>query len=293
MPVECTFSDGANDTTIIFSIDTTFNTFNLTRPFYPTWIALDRNGKISDAITDHEQKITSKGLHTFSETNVALSVSDTGAGSSIVRIEHNWVKPDGFKGINPGIRLSDYHYWKVDGIFSPGLLSKAIFFYDGSTSLSSGYLDNTLILSGQTEDSLVILYRKNTADDWSIVNGYTHNKGSSTDKKGSFNIDTLKKGEYVLGYRDHTAGISSNENVSSKLSINPNPVTGGSSVTLTLSHTLTLSIFDITGRKIFQEIISPDQKDITFQTTTWKSGIYFIRMENANGNYFTGKLAVQ
>jgi hypothetical protein len=198
MPVLCNLTNGNRDTSIVLNIDTLMNVFNLSIFFKPLWVSLDRNEYISDAITDYEIKISATGILSFPETNISIDVKDTATGGNLIRIEYNWVKPDGFKRSDPGIRLSDYHYWKVDGILAPGFLAKGTFTYDGS---STDYLDNTLITG--KEDSLLILYRASTADDWIPVIRSTFNKGSNDDRKGSFTVDTLKKGEYVLGIYDY------------------------------------------------------------------------------------------
>ena len=187
-------------------INQNLNVFKIQLPFYATWIVLDKEEKVSDATTDYSRKTFSKGIFNFPETNAQINVQNIGADSSIIRIEHNWVQPDDFKQSNPGIRLSDYHYWKVDGIFSAGFRSKATFSYNGSSNPTNGNIDNTLITG--SEDSLTILYRTNTGDDWNVVNGYTVNKsGSSFDKIGNIVIDNLKIGEYCFGFRDYTVGI--------------------------------------------------------------------------------------
>src|SRR5258706_1329417 len=163
MPVDITFSNGVvNDTTVSVVIDSATNVFHIALVGAFDFIALDRNEKISDAISDYERAITSTGSVLFPETNVTLIVQSVGTSSPFVRMEHNWVKPDDFILPNPGIRLSDYHYWKVDGRLDSTFISAANFIYDGrtpavSSSLNSGYIDNTLITA--TEDSLVLLYR--------------------------------------------------------------------------------------------------------------------------------------
>ena len=110
MPLECRFTDGASDVTQVITIDAPTNSFNFTLPFNPTWIALDRDEKISDAITDQEMIISSTGTKTFAETNTAMNVLNAGSGSSTIRVEHNWVAPDPVKNSSSKLRVSDFHY---------------------------------------------------------------------------------------------------------------------------------------------------------------------------------------
>lgn len=285
MDVEVNFTDGVNDTDIVFTIDNSTNNFSVTLPFNPLWIAVDRNEKMMDAITDFENVISATGNKTFPETNISLNVQDTGAGQSIVRIEHNWVAPDPFKNSNTPIRLSDYHYWKVDGIFANGFRSKATFSYDGSTSGTTGYLDNSLITI-PNEDSLLLLYREGTWKDWKKVEGYTHNKGALTDKRGNFVVDTLKKGEYVLGKYDYTVSdfYSSSTIHNSQISIFPNPVLDICRIEFTIQPgtSARILILDASGKTIFTAPAFSHQAFIDWDTFAVTAGVYYFNILEGN-----------
>ena len=88
--------------------------------------------------------------------------------SAFVRIEHNYVAPDGFKNCCPPYRLSPDRYWRVDGVLPSTFKAKANFFYDGRTAATSGnqWLDHGLMTT--SEDSLVLMYRKNASHDWQL-----------------------------------------------------------------------------------------------------------------------------
>ena len=222
MPVEVNFTNGIQDTTITVVIDSATQMFHIAIYFMASMITLDRKEKISDAITDYEKWISNLGSSNFPETGVNLNVITTGVDSSLVRIEHNWVKPDGWKQSNPGIRLSDYHYWKIDGILKPGFTTQATFSYNGSNSTATGHIDNSLITT--SEDSLVILYRSSVAEDWSVVNSFVKLPGSSTvDKVGSIRVDTIMKGEYLLGMKDPTVNVNEQNDSGVLLTAFPNP----------------------------------------------------------------------
>jgi aminopeptidase N len=278
MLVDLNFSDGIIDTTLRVLIDQPTNSFQFQLPNYLPWVSVDRFDKMADAIIDNEKVITTTGGNTFSETNVTLTVLNAGTGTNSVRIEHNFVAADDFKS-NPGIKVSDYHYWKVDGIFSNGFLSKAVFLYNGGTSLSTGYLDNTLITS--VEDSLVILYRPNSGSEWQIVPGFTLNKsGSSTDKIGNIVIDTLKKGEYTFGYYSALAGLNQASNTSRELlKVYPNP----SSDTFTISipqfenKRFMICIYDIKGRNVYNKNVY-GKESFTWNPGLLSNGEYIIKL---------------
>ncbi|HKR04173.1 MAG TPA: M1 family aminopeptidase [Bacteroidia bacterium] len=276
MPVEITFANDFMDTTVTIQIDSATQMFHIPLIGIFSWVALDRNEKISDANVDFEKIITAAGTNVITETNVTLNVLNPGTGTNTVRVENNYVLPDGFKQSNPGIRLSDYHYWKVDGIFSQGFLSEAQFYYDGSTSATSGYLDNTLITG--VEDSLVLLYRQGTWDDWHLINGDSLAIFAANDKRGQIIIDTLKIGEYVLGYYDHTVGTSTISSVKNySFSVQPNP---SSSVfnfyfDLSKSNNAILKIFDARGTTVVDTVLKSNQTSFAWNANNFSKGTYF------------------
>jgi hypothetical protein len=289
MPVEITFSNGTIDTTVTIQIDSATQMFHI--PLYNVfnWVALDRNEKISDANVDFEKVITATGTNVMTETNVTLNVQNLGAGGNTVRVENNYVLPDGFKQSNPGIRLSDYHYWKVDGIFSAGFLSNANFYYDGSTSGTSGYLDNTLITG--VEDSLVLLYRQGTWDDWQLIPGQTLLIFAPTDKRGQIEIDTLKIGEYVLGYYDQSVGVANILPVKNNaFTVQPNPSSAIFNFHFDLKNSshAALKIFDARGVTVLDTALKSNQTIFEWDANKFSKGIYFGLL-SVNGE----KVAVQ
>lgn len=287
MPVDITFSNGLQpDTTVTVVIDSAFNVFHIPLAFYPaTWIALDRKEKISDAISDFERTVTTTGIVTMSETNTQLNVQNAGNGTTRIRTEHHWVAADPFKRSNPGVRLSDYHYWSVDGNLDAAFYTKCNFIYNGSNSATLGHLDNTLITG--TEDSLKLFYRANTADDWYVVTAITHNMGSANDKIGSFTVDTLKKGEYVLGYLDYTVGITSpitKAATAKLLSATPNPAKHTCRINFKLpDHSnAILQICNIKGEVIDQIAIYSHQEFAEWDCSGQPNGTYLCSLISSN-----------
>ena len=284
MPVECTLADQSNSSNVTLLIDTTHDSFHLSLPFAPTFVALDRNDLISDAITGYETNITTTGLNNFPETNVSLNVQALGA-NNLVRIEHNWVKPDDFKYQNPGIRLSDYHFWKVDGLFDSSFIARAFFTFDGRTPAAAnlGYIDNTLI--AQTEDSLVLLYRKDVADEWQVISNATINFiGLHTDKSGNIRIDTLRKGEYVFGYRDYTLAVPSlHPSLNSPtLKAYPNPSHNITRIEFTLppGNNGTISVYDAAGKNIYNTRVYSHQTFVSWDCDSCTSGTYTVILQS-------------
>lgn len=293
--VDITLSDGINDTTVTVLIDSAANVFHvLMWQFQPTWFSIDRWEQLSDATTDYEILIDTTGIVPMPETSTSIDVVNKGNGTTRVRIENNWVLPDGFKQSNPGIRLSDYHYWKVDGAFDTGFYAKANFDYDGSTNPTTGFIDNNLFITGFPEDSLVLLYRQGTADDWqSMPHTVINFNGSHSDWSGSITIDTLKKGEYVLGIYDATVAVN-NTSILYKhpFQIIPNPA--NNQVTIRCNPAIQqgalLTICDLSGRLLMQQELTTTHSKININLI---KGVYLVTLQQKDMPAGTQKLIVQ
>ncbi len=258
MPVQITLFDQYNDTTFTVVIDSVTNVFHFALPFTVQHFIIDKNDLMADAVTADEHLISSAGITVFTETAITINTQSTGNDTSEVRIEHHWVAADPFKSVNPGIRVSDYHYWRVDGLFNTGFHAKATFPYNGSTNLTSGWMDNTLITG--TEDSLVLLHRVDASDDWHVITALIKNAGNKFDKIGNFVVDTLKAGEYTFGFIDHTTGLNSQDPSAPEIKIWPNPSLEGINYCLHANNNpagFTVNIFDIEGKYLYSKRIQP------------------------------------
>lgn len=283
VPLEVTFkaADWTENTQTV-SMSGATSSFNLTVPFLPVFTALNMGEKISHAIAPEYKTLKTIGNNSFANAKMnigVLSITD----SAFIRIEHNYTAPDPFKRCCPEYRLSPNRYWKIDGILPSNFRGKASFTYDGRNASLSGFqwLDNELITT--TEDSLVLMYRKNAADDWNLYPYYTKNiANNATDKHGVITIDTLKLGEYTLAMKDYTMSIF-NKDVTTKngIKVFPNPTKD--LITIDFDNTTfksiqkaTLIITDASGKVVYNSIISPQQNSISIKTDAFNSGMYCI-----------------
>lgn len=205
--------------TVHFSGQYGVKTFSL--PFVPTLVIMDPDDKISDALTSFSRVVKTTGAQDMTTTWCVLDVQSV-TDSALVRVEHNYVAPDPLKTANPDIlRLSPYRYWKVDGIFPEGFHAKGKFRYNRTTSTSVGYLDNTLLTTMTSKDSLLLLYRRDPAEDWQVVPFVLSGTGNS----GDLIADTLRRGEYTLAVgTPYNAGLSTlRSEPPASLTIWPNP----------------------------------------------------------------------
>lgn len=121
-------------------------------------------------------------------------------------------------------------------------------------------------------------------EDWQIVNGYTLNAGNKFDKIGSITIDTLKRGEYAMGYRDFTTGLLNPSTPNQMdLQIWPNPSTGHVNFKSegTENQIYTLEIFNAEGKNILNTQIKNNQP-FTWTPHKGQNGVFVARIQSEN-----------
>ncbi len=267
--------------------------FTIPLNFSPQYCALNYDSKVNDA-TSHEVKIIkTNSTVSYAIGKVTLQVQNAGADSSLIRVIHNYVKPDPFKNNPAHSRLSDQHFWKVEGFFSSGFVAKARFNYDGtkSTGGANAYMDTLLTLVN--DDSLGLFYRSNAADDWSLVEHYT--KFASGGKTGFIEIDTLQPGEYAFGNVGDTAvlNISQNKRESKLVKIYPNPAGQKFTVEINgvpLNH-LSMNILSAEGKTV--ESLTIASKRTVVPVEQLSKGVYFVTLEQNGKKLYVQKLVLE
>ncbi|MFM9944808.1 MAG: M1 family aminopeptidase [Bacteroidia bacterium] len=244
--------------------------------FKPEFVCFDYDQKFSDAITDDVIITDSIGTYTFNYSMMSVNISQN-TDTSLIRIEHNWVYPDAWFLNIPNITLSKERYWTVNGIFDPSLKASATITYDGSkpTNYSSGWLDNQL-LEGRSEDSLILLYRPNAESYWQLETNAIKTMGiSKNDKKGSFTINELKKGEYAFGVRGKLSGTGSVP-VQKEIKLFPNPA--NDEIRIEWANTLTperVEIVSATGQTMLSIKLDKNSTSEIINTKLLSNGHYF------------------
>ncbi|HEY1038564.1 MAG TPA: T9SS type A sorting domain-containing protein, partial [Bacteroidia bacterium] len=224
-----------------------------------------------------------------------LNVISTGIDSSFVRVEHNYVKPDSVKNNANNYKLNDQHYWKIDGLLSPNFLSKATFWFDGrkQTGGTTGYLDT--ILTTITADSVILLYRKNTADDWHEVDKYSKTKlGGVNGRYGYFTVDTLRIGEYTSANGVSTVLVDLNEieKEENVVLVYPNPAKN--LVTISTENfdpkNCHYEIYDLHGKKLQEGKISNKQTQV--QLGNLPDGNYLVSVYSDRKKISSHKIVI-
>jgi aminopeptidase N len=255
VPLEVAYFDSVGNKTVIkVNVSGGCTQYFATLPFNPVYIALDFDEKLSDAVTDQWFKMA--GVNRQFDFGVAKMVVNMAqsSDSSLVRVEHHFVAPDASKNVIPGLHLSDYRYWNVDGVWSSDFLASATVYYNGSTN-AQGYLDNTFITN--SEDSLVLMYRPDAESIWQIDSDVVLNtQGSLTDKLGSFTVNNLQKGQYALAiYQTNKIDSSQSASGCTPLSItDPGMISEGFKAYPNPVHAQELNV-EILGRDDYKRCI--------------------------------------
>ena len=266
--------------------------FTVNLPFNPVYSALNYDSKIGDA-TSHEVKtVKNIGNLNWNLGKVSMIIQNKGLDSSLIRVVHNYVKPDPFKNNPSNHKLSNQHFWKVEGILSPGFVSKIRFNYDGNKSIGGtfSYLDTLLtIVNG---DSLRLFYRANAADDWKVIKNM--NKFVSGTRTGFIEIDTLKLGEYAFGNSTDTSSVGILEHAKNAVDVKvyPNPAKHKCTVEFKdeLKKEYTLTVFDIEGKMLLNRVINT--KVTSLDISQFVKGTYFVKIESANKLVYSQKLLI-
>ncbi len=253
VPLEVSFMNTAwNKEIKTITMSGASQSFTVQTNVLPVYAGMNVDSKISDAISSEYKTIKTNTNINYALGRALVMVSNKGADSSFVRIEHNIAAPDPIQNNVYNFRLNSQHYWKVDGILSNGFVAKLRFNFDGGKVKSgNSYLDTSLIIVNS--DSLILLYRKNASDDWKEVSHYT--KMTFGAKVGNFTVDTLKFGEYVFanGHSNILTSVKNKQSQLVELNLYPNPSSTILNVAIEnykLTANSSIDIYDMQGKVV-------------------------------------------
>lgn len=268
--------------------------FTMTLPFYPSMAVINYNDKVSDATCGENKIIKTTGSQTYSLGKAIINVLNSGADSSLLRIEHNYTAPDPIKNNVKNYKISNQRYWRVDGVLSPGFLAKLRFDFNGTWGTSGLHTALDTCLTSVQNDSIIVLYRKNAADDWKEVDKYTKTKLGI--KNGVFWIDTLRLGEYAFANKQGsgTVSVKSEGKSVSSLKLYPNPASQSVNLKLenvTLNGNEIIEVKNIEGKTIYTgPLHSPET---TIDCSAFAKGTYIITISRNRKTVAREKLVIQ
>jgi hypothetical protein len=116
-----------------------------------------------------------------------------------------------------------------------------------------------------------------------VVTGFTINIASNpNDRRGSISVDTLKKGEYTMGYYDYLVSTGTVlSDAHSMLQVAPNPSRDTFDITRTgaLKKKATAVIYDNGGRKVFECVFDSGMERIRWDATAFPTGMYHLVLQ--------------
>ena len=245
-----------------------------TLPFEPVAAMEDLNRNFCDATTDEVKVIKEADEYNFTDCYFKLEVEDV-SDSAFFRVTHHWVAPDPLQTPREGLTLSDYRYYSIDGIIPESLQATGVFRYT-----MSGKLDHTLL--GNPLDSIVILYRPNTASDWQSIP--FERDGSPF--VGYMRVPNVQKGEYTLAVWDEQfVDVKEGYQLSSEdyMQLYPNPSNGRIYFELLISESARLDIYDMNGKQVDTIAVDAQQESAKWDGRRMPKGQYVIKLVRLDG----------
>jgi len=215
--------------------------------------------------------------------------------SSLVRVEHNWVGADSY--FNKELPfISRERYWNIDGVWNSNFKADATIEYFGRETGNSyllGYLDVDLIRN--TEESMVLMYRSSPSANWEVCADYTWKMGSKYDKRGSFTIHNVQKGQYAFAVNEaDRLSVKPTPTQSTKyVSVYPNPTTDTLTMQIIDAKGSLVEITDGNGRLVAEFAPTSNEYRKQINVTNWAKGIYYIGVVMDNKPYQPKRVLVR
>lgn len=242
--------------------------------FAPVLALADVYDHTLDATSDKDLVLRQTGETAFTEAGFRLYV-DAIADSSFFRLTHHWVAPDSLKTPVAGLRLSPYRYWEVAGIFDNQPSLRGRFFYSNGATLDAGLISSE-------QDSVVLLYRSNSAAEWQHIPQSVQGLWNI----GYIYVDDLQPGQYTLAVWDkQIVGLSENPHPSpfGPLQIFPNPATETVAIQWAEPSTGKILITDQQGQ-LKQSLDFADTNRLALDIANYARGLYLVEQQNLKGN---------
>lgn len=195
-----------------------------TVPFEPSWVWLNDDERLSLATTGATYVTSST---TWMVSDIAnFEIHPQAGDTAIVRMEQYWVAADEGTYEEPhAYVISPDRYWRISGNWGDPQRFRARVTYDGRYTVQSD-LDVKLMRDtlgvAFNEDSLVMLFRPGPEAAWRLWSTRVQPFGSSTDKYGRMEMDSVAAGEYALAWRTSAVGFHE-RSLPVRWTVGPNP----------------------------------------------------------------------
>jgi aminopeptidase N len=281
-PLEITFFDTQLNTAtaqITANGPNTVETVQLPSGFDPVYACIDRSDKLALAVLAEERVIDNGGPNDCDYAEMDIVVSDLPDGDTVfVRVENHWAQAD--ESLVQGeYYISPDRWWNVFRSGDTGTLSATIRYY--GDSLQSRYFDpqffDYLETFGYNEDSIVLLYRPDPTQSWSLFPDYELITTPGIDNwQGRIKIGNLLSGQYVWA-------------VPNSPLLRPEVVSDGIKIYTSvgklhgygLDALGTVAVTDPSGRTIYS---ADCEYQFIIDTDSWAKGVYQVRIGSMQMN---------
>jgi aminopeptidase N len=241
--------------------------------FEPVHAALNRLDKISMAVLSEERVIVNNGLNDCDFAEMDIMVSDLADGDSVfVQIENHWAQADESL-VQGDYYISPDRWWRVFRSGDEATLQATIRYY--GDSIQSRYSDplffDYVATVGYNEDSIVLLFRPDPTQPWTLFNDYERITAPGIDNwQGRLRIGNLLSGQYAWAVP--RSPLFQQEAADGGVRIVAvNDVLRG----FGLDAMATVQISDNAGRLIHS---SECAFEFELDTSSWPAGIYHLKI---------------
>lgn len=265
-----------------------FTTVNLSVPFAPTRIGLNEDERISLAITQDRDTITTTGSPTLAHTNLQLVVNSIPAPLPLL-VQEYWVAADDHVSEAFAYQISPDRWWRVIGELPPGTDIAGRITFDArptSTTPTDPGLTQTTGSTVYHEDSMALFHRADATQPWTEVPGITINTFGTDATNGYGRIEWagFTTGDYTIGWRKSATTLTERPIVQrGSWQARPNPASDRITIEWTGNGPApsgTFILIDSTGREVLN--MDPGgQRQVTLELPATLAGELIIRFVEA------------
>lgn len=267
-------------------------------PFQPVFCTLNRNHRLNLAMTNDERVVKNTGSVTLGSSGITLNVKAIPDGDSCwMWVEHHWSAPEQTPDLPATVRLSNQHFWTVDGNWPAGFVALGIFRYDDAQANTE--LDADLLVP-TPEDSLMLLWRPGAGHSWQKCPRTTQLTFTSlVDGFGLFRADTLQRGEYTFaaGYLPDVSADQTPARALAGVDIVPNPAKDQIQITIYDAPTgeVILSVTTLWGVEVSRQKVElpAGNGQLDWNCAALPSGVYLVHLTDAAGRLLTTQKLVR
>ena len=260
-----------------------------TLDFEPKAVLIDYDNEMGDGTINQSLVVKETGELNLNNLAVRLITEMVPENdSALVQINHHYAKPTGDTKEEDAIKkISNNHYYSIDGLFKEGFKARARFKLEYGASNCD--LNDDLLEA--KEDSIVLLYRADRSQEWTIDDHYTNHTVSMK----NFYTKDLKKGEYTFGLIDKSSvGLDFISAKHDSFQIYPNPAKSIVELIFPERSKGKIYIFDSHGKE--RECIQKNdkRKKMVVKLKDYDSGVYIIRfVPEDSGKDYVERLIIE